>query len=175
MNADGILSQFPFQLSDGFQKRRTFNVADGSANFRNNKIIVVFFAQQLDASLDFVRNVWHHLYGLAQVVAVSFLVDDGFIDAARGQRVGPSRLYAGETLVVAQVQIGLHAVHGHVAFAVLVRVQRAWVDVDVGVHLLDGDVVAPCLQQLANARRDDALAQRRDHASRNEYVFSICH
>lgn len=45
-----------------------------------------------------------------------------------------------------QVKVTLVAVHGHVALAVLVRVERAGVDVNVGVKLLDGYPVSPCLQ-----------------------------
>ena len=102
------------------------------------------------AALDFVRDVGHHLDGLAQVVAVALAVDDGLVDAAGGDGVVSCGMDAGEALVVSQVQVGLHAVGRHVALAVLVGIQRPGVDVDVGVELLDGDLVAACLQQFAD-------------------------
>ena len=52
-----------------------------------------------------------------------------------------------EALVVPQVQVGLHTVGRHIAFAMLIGVQRTWVDVDVGVKLLDGYFIAACLQR----------------------------
>ncbi len=39
-----------------------------------------------------------------------------------------------------------------------VGVECTWVDVDVGVELLNGDLVATSLQQLANTGGDDAFA-----------------
>ena len=50
---------------------------------------------------------------------------------------------------MAEVEVGLHAIIGHVAFAVFVRIERAWVDIDVGVELLNGDAVAACLKDFA--------------------------
>ena len=88
----------------------------------------------------------HHLYGLSEIVAASFFVYHGLVDAACGERVGACGLYAGESLVVSEVEVGLHSVNGHVTFAVLVWVQCARVDIYVRVKLLDGDVVASCLQ-----------------------------
>ena len=56
--------------------------------------------------------------------------------------VGLRRLDVQEALVVPQVQIGLRTVHRHVTFPVLVGVERAGIDVDVRVELLDGDLVS---------------------------------
>ena len=39
----------------------------------------------------------------------------------------------------------------------LIGVECAWIDVDVGVELLNGHFVAACLQQLAYACRNDAF------------------
>ena len=53
--------------------------------------------------------------------------------------------YASESLVMPQVEVCLHTVYRNVALPVLVGVERARVDVDVRVKLLDGNVVPPCL------------------------------
>ena len=63
-----------------------------------------------------------------------------------------------EPLVVTEVEVGLKAVLRHVAFSVLIRVQRAWVDVDVWVEFLDGYLVSACLQQFADAGGDNAFS-----------------
>ena len=65
---------------------------------------------------------------------------------------------AREPLVVTEVEVGLKAVLRHVAFSVLIRVQRAWVDVDVWVEFLDGYLVSACLQQFADASGDNAFS-----------------
>ena len=152
-------SQFPSQLSDGFQERLALDVADGSAYLRDDEVQLLLRSLQQDAPFDFIRNMRNHLDGLPQIVAAPFTLDDTQVDAPCGDAVVACGLNAGEALVVSQVEVGLHAVGGDVALSVLVWVQRTGVDVDVGVELLDGDPVAACLQQLAQRSRDDALAQ----------------
>jgi len=64
-----------------------------------------------------------------------------------------------EPLVVAHVQVGLRAVVGDEDLAVLERVHRARVDVEVRVELLHLDPQSPHLEQAAKARRGQALAE----------------
>ena len=78
-----------------------------------------------------------NLHCLSQIVAAAFLVDYALVDTSGGNVVGARGANVGESLVVAQVEVGLVPVDGHVAFAVLIRVERTGVDVDVGVELLD--------------------------------------
>ena len=108
---------------------------------------------------DFVGDVGNHLNGLAEIVAMTFAVDDGLVDAPCGDGVVAGGLYVGEALVVPQVEVGFHSVGGDVTLSVLVWVERAGVDVDVGVKLLDGDFVATRLEKFADAGRDDAFAE----------------
>ena len=158
MYAHGVATQFPFELSDGFEEGRAFDVADGAADFGDNEVVLARFAEVLHALLDFVSDVGHDLNGLAEVVAAALLVDDGFVDAARGHAVLAGGLYAREAFVVAEVEVGLHAIYGDVAFAVLIGIERAGVDIDIGIKLLDGNLVAACLQQFTDGGRDDAFA-----------------
>jgi len=72
---------------------------------------------------------------------------------------------------MAEVEVGLRAVVGDEHFAVLVRAHRAGVDVEVRVHLEHTHLQAPAFQQHAQRRGGDALAQRRDDAAGDEYVF----
>ena len=170
-----VAAQLPAQLADGLHKRRTLDVADGAAHLRDDKIqLLVGLVLAQHAPLDLVRDMRHHLYGLAQVVSPSFAVDNGLVDSPGGDAVVAGGVDIGETLVVPQIQVRLHAVHGDIALAVFVRIQGARVDVDVGVELLDGDGIAARLQQFADAGRDDALAQRRYHAAGDEDIFRIC-
>ena len=59
----------------------------------------------------------------------------------------------GEALVVTEVEVGLGAVVEHEHLAVLERVHRARVDVDVGIELLEGDAEAAGLEEPGRARR----------------------
>ena len=101
----------------------------------------------------------HHLNGLAQVVAVALAVYNRFIDTPCGDAVVAGGVNARKALVVSQIQVCLETVLRYVAFAVLVRVQGSRVNVDIRVELLDGDLVAACLQQFAYAGRNYALTK----------------
>ena len=67
---------------------------------------------------------------------------------------------------------------GHVALAVLVGVEGAWVNVDIGVKLLDRDAVATCLKELPEGGCYDALPEGGHDASRHEDILcfhcSLC-
>ena len=149
MNAHGVASHFPFHLTYGLKVRHAFDVTDGSADFGYDEVVVILLAEHLHVAFYFICNVWYHLYCLAQIIAAALLVYYSFVDASRGERVGLGGLYAGEALVMTEVEVGLHAVHRNVAFTVLVWVECSRVDVDVRVKLLNGDVISPCLKQLS--------------------------
>ena len=150
VNIDGVLAQFPFQLSDSFHVWGTLDVADGSANLGNHEVIVILLAEQLHVALDLVGDVRHHLDGLAEIVATTFLVNDCLIDTTCGERIRFCSLNAGESLVVSEVQVGLHTIYRYVALTMLVRVQCTRVDVDVWVKLLDSNVVTSCLKKFTD-------------------------
>ena len=77
-----IAPQLPAQLSDGFHKWRTLYVAYGAAHLCYHKVQLLLglvFAQH--AALNLVGDVWHHLDGLSQVVAVALAIYHRLIDA----------------------------------------------------------------------------------------------
>ena len=102
--------------------------------------------------------MWHHLDGLAQVVAMTLTIDHGLIDATCCYRVVSCCVYACKPFIMTQIEVCLHTIDGHIALAMLVGIQRPRVDVDIGVKLLDGDFIAACLQQLTDAGGDNSLA-----------------
>ena len=138
--ADRAVTEFPFHLSDGFKEGCRLDVADGAANLLDDEVDFVVILH--NAVFDLVGDVRHHLYGLAEVVAVAFLVDDSLVDLTRGHRVGLCGADACEAFVVTEIKVGLGAVDGHIALAVLVWVQRPRVNIDVRVDFLYGDGVA---------------------------------
>ena len=150
VNVDGVLAQFPFQLSDSFHVRGALYVADGSANLGNHEVIVILLAEQLHVALDLVGDVRHHLDGFAEIIATTLLVDDCLVDTTSGERIRFRSLNAGESLVVSEVEVGLHTIYRYVALTMLIRVQCTRVDVDVWVKLLDSNVVTSCLKKFTD-------------------------
>ena len=69
---------------------------------------------------------------------------------------------------MADIQIGLRAVVGHEDLAVLERVHRAWIDVQVRIQLLHAHPQAAHLQQAAEAGSGEPLAEAGCDASGHE-------
>ena len=89
----------------------------------------------------------NNLNGLSQIVATAFLVDNALVDATGCNVVGFGCLDSQEAFIVSQVKIGFVAVYGYITFTVLVWIQSSRVDVDIRIKLLNGNIVASCLQQ----------------------------
>ena len=110
--------------------------------------------------LDRVGDVRDDLDGRAEIVAAPLLGDDVAIDAAGGDVVGLARRNAGEALVMAEVEVGLRPVVGHVDFAVLIGRHRARIDVQIGIELANADLVAARLEERPEGRREKTFAKR---------------
>jgi hypothetical protein len=82
VNEDRILpSDFLAELSNGFEERQGFDVADRAANLDDDH--VVSRRDAFHVRLDLVGHVRNHLHGAAEVFAAPFLVDDVLVDATR--------------------------------------------------------------------------------------------
>ena len=125
----------------------------------------------LDASFYLVRNVGYYLNCLAEVVATTLLVDNSLIDSTRSNTIMTSGLNVCKTFIVPQVKICLHAIGRYIAFSVFIGIERTRIYIDVGVKLLDRDFVASSLQQLTDTCRNNALSQRRNDATCDEYIL----
>ena len=150
MDKDGITTLFPFELAYCLHKRSAFDIAYGTPDFGDDKVAAALLGEHSDVALDLVSDVGDNLYGLAEVVALALTLDDGLEDTSSGKRIGPCGPDPGKPLIMTEIEVSFSAIDGNVALAVLVRVERARIDVDVRVELLYGHAVAPCLKELAN-------------------------
>ena len=133
--ADVVAADVEAELPDRLEEREDLDVADRAADLGDHDVDVVG-RQPADAVLDLVGDVRDHLHGLAEVVAPALGGEHGRVDrAGRGVGVAAQAL-VDEALVVAEVEVGLAAVVGDEHLAVLERVHRPGVDVDVRVELL---------------------------------------
>ena len=170
VDEQGVVAAFVLpHLPDGLQEGLGFDVADRAAHFHDDHVHAR--GDLANCRLDLVGDVGNHLHGLSQVLAAPLLGDDGLVNAAGGDVVGPGQHSVGETLVVPQVQVGFGAVVGDEHLAVLKGAHGARIDIEVGVELLQRDPQTPAFQQRADRRRRQALAQGRDHTAGNEDVL----
>ena len=110
-------------------------------------------ATRVIVRLDLVRDVRDHLDGRAEIVAAPLFFDDRLVDLAGRDVVDARQRLVDEALVVPEIEIGLGAVLGDEDLAVLVRVHRPGVDVDVGIELLDRNAMIPRLLRAGRATR----------------------
>ena len=164
---------FPADLAQRLQKGLALDVADGAADLGDDHIRAGVVAQAVDELLDLPGDVGDGLHRAAQILPCPLLVQHVPVDPAAGEIGQLVQVLVDEPLIVAQVQVGLHAVLGDEHLAVLIRAHGAGVHVDVGVQLLGGHLEAPLFQQPAKAGRADALAQAGHHAAGDENM--LCH
>src|SRR5208337_4864371 len=101
MNIKHILrSQICAQLTNGFQERQTFNVADRAANFHNCDINSV--AKISNFILDFISDMRNYLNSFPQVLPASLFLDHGIVNLTRSEVILLSQGRMSESLVMAQ-------------------------------------------------------------------------
>ncbi|MNZ85368.1 hypothetical protein D3C78_1041570 [compost metagenome] len=78
MNVHNILTtDVALNLTDGFQKRQTFDVSYSSSDFCNNHVRTGFTTCTEYTFLNFVRNMRNNLYRPAQIFTTALLADYG--------------------------------------------------------------------------------------------------
>jgi hypothetical protein len=168
---DVLPSQFVADLAGGLQEGQRLDIADGAADLMDDDVGVAGLHGE-HLGLDLIGDVRDHLDGVAQEVTATLLGDHRGVHLAGGDVRVPGEVLVEESLVVADVQIGLGAVLGDEHLAVLEGVHGARIHVEVGIELLHRDLEAAALQQGPEGRRREPLSQRRDDSPGDEYVLA---
>ena len=150
--AQRIAPKLPPQLAHTLQVRQRLYVAYGAANLRNHKVKVARVAQILHIALYLIGDVGHYLHSLAQIVASTLFVYHALIDATSRHIVGAGGRHISKTLIVTQVKVCLMPVNSDIALSVLIRIEGARVNVDIGVKFLDCHAIASGFQQTCQRR-----------------------
>ena len=165
-------AQLVAHLPGRLDERLRLDVADGAADLGDDDVgLRLIVRLQAHAPLDLVGDVRNHLHRVAEVLAPTLARDHGRVDLAGRDVRGLAQVDVEKALVVADVEVGLGAVVGHEDLTMLERVHRARVDVEVRVKLLHDDTKPARGEQIAQARGRQTLAERRDHATRDEDVL----
>ncbi len=169
MHVDALATRLVLtELADRLEERQALDVPDCAADLAEHEIDLVLADEE--EVLDLVGDMRNDLDGLAEIVSAAFLLQHVGINPARGDGIRASRRYAGEPLVMAEIEVGLGAVIGHEYLAVLEWRHRTRIDVEIGVELAQADRIAAGLEQRAEGGRGEALAKRRHDAACYEYV-----
>ena len=112
-----------------------------------------------------------HLHRLAQVLPLALHGDDRGVDGAGGGVGELGEALIDESLVVAEIQIGLAPVVGDEHLPVLEGIHSAGVHVDVRVQLLHGHPKTPLLEQTPQRCGRKPFSQRTRHTASDKDVF----
>ncbi len=128
--------QFAAELADGLEERHALDVTDRAADLDQRDVGLGLVRRAADAGLDLVGDVRDDLHGLAVVgLAAALAGDHRVVDLTSRHCRGTRDVDVEETLVVAQIEVRLGPVVGHVDLAVLRGIHRARIDIDVRVNL----------------------------------------
>ena len=162
-------------LAGRLEERQRLDVADRAADLGDHDVrrvaVGVGRGHRPDAGLDLVGDVRDDLDGVAEVLAAALLGDHRRVDLAGGDVGRPDQVGVEEALVVPDVEVGLGAVLGDEHLAVLERVHRPGVDVEVRVQLLHRHAQPARLEQGAEAGGREALAERGGDAPGDEQML----
>src|SRR5207248_667591 len=100
-------ADFEIELPDRFQKRKTFDIAGGSADLSNDDVVFRFVRNFADPIFDFVGHMRNYLDGFSEIIAATFFQDDRFVNLSAGEIVVTRKNAIGEALVMSEVEIGL--------------------------------------------------------------------
>ena len=144
--ADVLPTDIAAELADGLEERDDLDVAHGAAHLDDDHVDVLT-GQTVDARFDLVGDMRDDLHGLSLVVTPPLLCDDLLVDGPGGGVRALMKVLVDETLVMAQIQVGLAAVLGDEHLTVFEGVHGARIDVQIRVQLHHGHAIAPAFQQ----------------------------
>ncbi len=168
--ADVVAADVLAELADRFQEREDLDVADRAPHFGDDHIDRVG-GQAFDAILDLVGDVRDDLHRLAEEVTSPLLGDHALVDGPGGGVGLAVEVLVDEALVMAEIEVGLAAVVGDEHLAVLEGVHGPGIDIDVRIEFLHRDPQPPALEQAAQRRRGQTLAQGTRHPTGDEDVL----
>ena len=104
---------------------------------------------------------------------MTLAIDYRLINPTGGNAVVTRGMNIRKSLIMTKIQVGLKPIIRYVTLAMLIRIERTRVDIDIGVEFLNGNALTARLKQAADAGRDDALSERTNHTACYENVFGM--
>ena len=130
--ANIVAPGFVTELTNGFKKRKNFNVTNCSAHLSDD-YVSVFGGDTANTALNFVSDVGNDLNGLSQVVTTTLCGQDCLINGTSGCIGRTREIFVNESFVVTEVKVGFTAIVGDENFSVFKRIHCSWIDVDVRI------------------------------------------
>ena len=101
----------------------------------------------------------HNLNCLSEICALTLTAYDSMVYTPGSDIISLGCVDAKKSLIMSEIQVGLRPVVSHIAFPMLIRVERTGIDVDVRVEFLDSHTQPPCLEKFGQRGRNDSFSQ----------------
>ncbi len=123
-----------------------FDIAHRPADFDQDDIRFHGFLNQEDTAFDLIGDVRNDLDSSPEIISAAFLLNYFRVNLTGGEIADFSQADIDETLIVAEVEVGLSAIVQHEYFSMLVGGHGAGIDVDVRIKFLYRDRKSTLLQ-----------------------------
>ena len=135
------------KLADGLINRLRLDIADSAADFNDGDGIIRITVSHIKPALDLVSDMGDDLHGASAIVSPALFIENGPVYFARRNVAVVVKTLVNEALIMAQVKVCLRSVVCYEDLSVLDRVHRSGVNVQVGIKLLHGHLIAAGLQK----------------------------
>ena len=168
------MSDIVLELTDGFQERLTFDIADRTADFDDRNAGFVRCEITVETALDLIGDMWDNLYRSSAEISAAFFLQNGPVNLT-GCDIGIFRqTLIDKTLIMSKVQVCLGTVVGYEYLTMLDRIHRSRVDIDIRIEFLHRYFVATRFQKSSEGCGCDTFSQSGNNTSCYKYIF-YCH
>ena len=173
MNKEAVFgADLKRDLAHRLNKRLRLYIAYRSADFGYNNVRTGLSAYSVNKILYLVCYMRYDLNGGAEIFSPALLIEHLPVDLAGGKVGILVQILVYKTLVMSEVKVGFGAVLGDVNLSVLIRAHGARVNIYIRVELLRRHLKPAAFKKPAERRRGYSLAETRNNASGNKYIFS---
>ncbi len=117
----------------------------------------------------------YDLYRFPEVFSPTLSLQNFLVDLSAGEVVEATELSVGESFVMPEVQIGFRAIIQNIDLPMLEGTHRSWIDIQIRIKFLKGNLQAPAFEQGAQRRGGETFPQRTDHATCDKNIFGFLH
>ena len=126
---------FHLHHARGLEEQNVLILTDSSTNLDEGDIGLGCLGSGFDAANNFLGHMRHYLNAFTAVLKITFLFDHRLVNTTRGHVIDLGNVDVEIAFVGTNILISLIAIDSHKHFAVLNRIHRTSVHVDVRVDL----------------------------------------
>ena len=159
------------KLTDRLKKRLALDISDCTAHFDDGDFSIFCSRIPIEFALDLIGDVGDNLYGTPAEVAAALFLEYGPVDFSGGDVGVFCQTLVYKALIVAKIQVCLCPVVCDKYLAVLYRIHRAGIDIDIRIEFLHGNSISSGLQKTSERCGGDPFAETGYNTSGNKYIF----